>query len=197
MIGSGRFSRMREGFKARAVILGACLAAMWFVALVDLIFIDESLAWWGIRPRTLLGLAAIPIAPLLHDGTAHLAANTLPFFVLGWLVMLRRTRDFFAVSAIVAAVSGLGIWLSGPAGTTHCGASGLILGYFGFLVLRGYLDRSALAVAIALVVVFFYGGLLWGLLPTAGVSWLGHIFGVLGGAGAAAVLARGRSKPEG
>ncbi len=129
--------------------------------------------------------------PFLHGSFAHLAANTLPFVTFGWLIMLRETRDFFIVSALTILVSGFGVWLTGAPNSVHIGASGLIFGYFGFLLLRGYFERSFTSIAISLIVGFFYGGLIWGVLPSQpGVSWQAHFFGFVGGILAAQLLGR-------
>jgi membrane associated rhomboid family serine protease len=134
-------------------------------------------------------LGQIFIAPWLHVGFGHLTANTVPLIVLGWLVMLRRTRDFVVVALISALVSGLGIWLFGGSRTIHLGASGVIFGLLGALLARAYFERSWAALALALVAGFLYGGMLWGVLPgTPGVSWLGHFFGFAGGVLAARLL---------
>jgi membrane associated rhomboid family serine protease len=119
-----------------------------------------------------------------------LIANTIPFFILGWFVMLQETSDFFVVTAITMLVSGLGVWLFGSAGL-HVGASGLIFGYLGFLLLRGYFERNFPSILLSIIVGVLYGGAIWGVLPTQpGVSWEGHLFGFIGGILAARLLAR-------
>ena len=91
---------------------------------------------------------------------------------------------------VSALVSGLGIWLFGGSRTIHLGASGVIFGLLGALLARAYFERSWAALGLALVALFLYGGMLWGVLPgTLGVSWLGHFFGFVGGALAARMLA--------
>ena len=110
--------------------------------------------------------------------------------VLGWLVMVRRMNDFIIVTMVTVLISGLGTWLIGPTNSVHLGASGLIFGYFGFLLLRSYFDRSFSSIALALLVFFLYGGLIWGVLPfEAGISWQGHLFGFAGGGFSAYLLA--------
>jgi membrane associated rhomboid family serine protease len=87
-------------------------------------------------------------------------------------------------------VSGLGVWLFGASGV-HVGASGLIFGYLGFLLLRGYFERNFPSILLSLIVGFLYGGAIWGVLPTQpGISWEGHLFGFIGGVLAARLLAR-------
>ncbi|RIK35919.1 MAG: rhomboid family intramembrane serine protease, partial [Chloroflexi bacterium] len=141
---------------------------------------------YGIRPRTLIGLRNILFAPWLHVGFGHLIANSIPFWVLGWLVSLSGLRQFWRVTISAMLVSGVAIWLLGPPRTLHLGLSGIIFGYLGYLLLRGFMERSSLAVLLAALALLFYGGMLWSLVTwQPGVSWLGHLFGFLGGALAA------------
>src|SRR3712207_3585440 len=86
--------------KAQVMILGAFVALMWGLEIVDLA-LGGALNYFGIIPRTAIGLRGILFAPFLHGGFPHLIANTVPFVILGWFVMLRRTSDFFWVTAIV------------------------------------------------------------------------------------------------
>jgi membrane associated rhomboid family serine protease len=131
----------------------------------------------------------ILFAPFLHASFAHLSANTIPLLVLGWLVMLRRKRDFFWVSALAALVGGLGTWLIGPALSIHVGASVLIFGYLGYLLSRGIFERKIWPIVGSVVTFFLYGGALGGILPGAiGISWQGHLFGLIGGILAARML---------
>ncbi|MBA2449957.1 MAG: rhomboid family intramembrane serine protease [Chloroflexi bacterium] len=175
-------------------ILFTFIALIWALELVDLLLFGGSLDAFGIRPRTPSGLLGIIFAPFLHGGLPHLVANTVPFLTLGWLVMLRRTSDFFVVTLIAGLVGGLGVWLVGRPNSVHIGASGLVFGYLGYLLLRGYFERSVSAILLSIAVGLFYGGALWGLLPSQpGVSWQAHLFGFLGGGGAARALARRRA----
>jgi membrane associated rhomboid family serine protease len=143
------------------------------------------------------GLVGIALAPLLHGGFGHLIANTIPLITLGWLIMLRETRDLIAVTVLSALVSGLGVWLVGASYSVHIGASGVIFGYFGFLLLRGYFERSLIAVLLSIVVAVLYGGMLWGVFPSGRlISWEGHLFGFLGGVLAARFMARRPPAPR-
>lgn len=193
-------SKQESGAIAREIqtqilVLGGLVALMWIVEFVDLFFFRGRLDAFGIRPHSFIGLRGILFAPFLHGGLGHLIANTIPFLTLGWLVMLRETSDFFVVSIIATIVSGLGVWLTGSPYSIHVGASGVIFGYFGFLLLRGYFERSFAAILFSLVVGFLYGGMIWGVLPIQyGISWQGHLFGFIGGAIAARLLAKPRKK---
>lgn len=178
--------QMTREVKTQLKILGGLVVLLWAIELVNWVIFRGQLVEFGIFPRTLVGLRGIVFAPFLHAGFGHLLSNTLPLLGLGWLVMLRRTADFWAVSIITMLVSGLGVWLLGGANTLHVGASGVIFGYLGYLLMRGYFERSVLSIGFSLVVVMLYGGLLWGVFPTAiGISWQGHLFGLIGGGVAA------------
>ncbi len=182
-----RFKRTLVG---HTLILATFVGIMWMVEIVDLALFGGSLDFLGIQPRSLVGLRNIALSPFLHLGPGHLLANTLPFIILGWLVMVRRVSDFAVVAAIAAVVSGLGVWIFGAGDSIHVGMSGVIFGFLGYLLARGYYERSIPAVVLAVVALFLYGGMLFGILPLQqGVSWLGHLFGLFGGILAAYVLA--------
>jgi membrane associated rhomboid family serine protease len=193
--GAGRAMRGQpdpgSALGTRLGVLFGFVALIWLVEVVDLLVFHGALDRAGIRPRTEGGLWGILLAPFLHLGVAHLIANTVPLLVLGWLVIVRGVRDFLWATLVVVLLGGLGVWLFGRPGTIHVGASGLVFGYLGYLLFRGLWERSAAAIAIALVAGFLYGGALWGVLPgQRGVSWEGHFFGLAGGAGAASVHRR-------
>ena len=181
--------------QSHAAILGGFVSLLWTIEIVDVFVFRGALNSYGVRPRSIDGLEGILFMPFLHGSFAHLASNTLPFLTFGWLIMLRKISDFFVVSAVTMLVSGLGVWLTGAPNSVHIGASGLIFGYFGFLLLRGLFERSFTSLLISLTVVFFYGSLIWGVLPSQpGVSWQAHFFGFAGGVLAAQLV--GRQKRE-
>ena len=185
--------------KTQVKILGALVAIFWIITFVNEIFLKSQINRLGINilgifPHELIGLRGILFAPFLHGGFYHVAANTVPFIVLGWLVMLRNISDFYFVSIIAALVGGLGTWLVGDPRSVHIGASGVIFGYFGYLLFRGYFERSFVAIAISLVIAVTYGSLIWGVLPTRPyISWEGHLFGFIGGIIAAKLLSPSKS----
>ena len=180
--------------KSQIGILVGFVGLMWALEILDL-FLGGALNQFGIRPHSIVGLRGILFAPFLHGSLLHLIANTVPFVILGWLVMLRRTSDFWPVTIIVMLVAGLGTWLFAPPWTVHIGASGVVFGYLGFLLSRGYFERSIGAIAMSLLVGMLYGGMIWGVLPgQLGISWQGHLFGFLGGILAAQMLAQLRRR---
>ena len=177
-----RTQGVRRHLLRHALILGVTVAALWIIELFDWLVLRGALDGLGIQPRTLGGLQAIVVAPWLHAGFGHLFANTIPLIVLGWFVMLRRTTDFFIVAIASLLVSGLGIWLFGGASSIHLGISGVIFGFFGYLLARGYYERSIVAIVMAFAAFLIYGGMIWGMLPLQqGISWQGHLFGFVGG----------------
>jgi membrane associated rhomboid family serine protease len=181
------FSRQLTG---QFTILGSFVALFWILEILDQFVFHGALDRFGIIPHTLVGLRGILFAPFLHGGIGHLLANTVPFLVLGWLVMVQETSDFWIVTFLAAAIGGMGVWLFAIPGSIHIGSSILIFGYLGFLLLRGYFQRNIPSIALALLVIFLYGGLIWGILPAAhGISWQGHLFGFIGGGIAAKMVA--------
>lgn len=167
--------RRNAGFLASLVVLA------WGLEILDLI-LPGTIDGLGIRPRTLGGIFGIAFAPFLHQGFGHLASNTLPFLFLGGVVLIGGRALFIRVSLIIAALSGAALWTLGPGKTNHIGASMLIFGYLGFLVARGFVERSPVWTTISIAVLLLYGGMINGVLPgQPGVSWQGHLFGFLSG----------------
>ena len=166
----------------QARILIDLVIIAWLVSAVNFWLLGKSLNRWGIRPRSIGRLWMIPFSPFLHKDWPHLEGNTLGFLIFGGLISLRDPTDFAVVSWVTLLSSGLGIWLFGKAMSTHVGASGVIFGYFGFLLVRGYFANNLASTVLTSLVFFFYGRLLWGVLPLKeGISWEGHLFGFLGG----------------
>jgi membrane associated rhomboid family serine protease len=173
----------------RAIPVVAMLAVMWIEELIDLP-LHGRLDRFGIRPRHLGGLDGIVFSPFLHDGFRHLIGNTVPFAVLGVIIAAGGAIRFMRVTLIVGLVGGVGTWLTGAYNSVHIGASGLVFGYLTYLVARGFFARRVTFILGGVVAMALYGGVLWGLLPSRGVSWQGHLFGAVGGVAAAAFLHR-------
>ncbi|MBW4417947.1 MAG: rhomboid family intramembrane serine protease [Myxacorys californica WJT36-NPBG1] len=173
---------LTNDFQTQAKILGSLIALMWGLEIFDQLLLQNRLNLLGIRPRSQTGLRGILFAPLLHGTWNHLTANTVPFVVLGWFVIVRGIEEFAIATAVPWVLSGLGVWLFAGRNTLHVGASGVVFGYFGFLLSRSYFEQDLLSAAISLIVVLLYGPLIWGLLPTRrGISWQGHLFGFMSG----------------
>ncbi|MEZ7130211.1 rhomboid family intramembrane serine protease [Nonomuraea sp. AD125B] len=184
-----------SGALSAFLIVAAMLAIMWIVEVVD-VFLNGALDRnFGIVGWESDGLVGILFAPFLHGGFGHLMANSLPLLVLGFLAGLRDLRKFFLATLIIIVLGGLGTWLMSPRAIT-VGASGLIFGYFGYIMARGLFDRRLLDLVIAVGVGIAYWGILAGLLPNQpGISWQGHLCGLIAGVLAGWLLRR-RSKKE-
>ena len=177
-----------ETWKTPLKILCECVAYTWLFNFVNLVYFGRFFNRLGVRPRTLSGLMGILTSPFLHGNWIHLAGNTIPFLVLGGLIMLEGVHDFLIVTTIVGLADGFGTWLFGRPGI-HLGASGIIFGYLGFLLLHSYFERDVLTVGVSFLVGWLYGKFLWDILPSdSHVSWERHLFGFIGGLLAARYL---------
>ena len=172
-----------------AVWMGLFLAVLWIIYLIDAVPLKGKLKTrFGLIPRSHFSLLRILISPFLHVNRKHLAANSIPFFLLGSLVMVQGQTTFWLSTLIIILVSGLGIYFFGKAGTIHMGASGLILGYFGYLLTNIFFNPDIITIVIAAIVVVLYLGLITQIVPfKKGVSTTGHLFGFIGGIIAAGV----------
>jgi membrane associated rhomboid family serine protease len=188
---------MLRSLKERGKFLLVFLTALWGLELIDTLLLGQRLNHLGIRPRSLSGLWGIVFAPLLHGNLLHLLTNTLPFLVLGFLLMLRGQLEFLRVTVLIWLIGGLGIWLTGGPNTIHLGLSMVVFGYLGYLLSSAYYQRNLNNVLIALLVGFLYGGMIFGVLPLRfGVSWQGHLFGFVAGVLAAGWLSQSKNHPK-
>ena len=193
--------RREERWTARLpgafAMVALTLALLWGLELVDTAM-HGRLDAYGIQPRTVSGLDGILFAPFLHAGFGHLLSNSLVFAVLGVIAFVAVSLGrFLAVILFTALSSGLGAWVFGDPNTLVIGASGVIFGLLGFLLFRGLAERSPGAITVSIMMLLIYGGTISGILPgTPYVSWQAHLFGFLGGAGAAFLLRQRRPAPR-
>ncbi|MBT9311253.1 rhomboid family intramembrane serine protease [Leptothoe kymatousa] len=191
-------TELKSATTARFQLLGCLLISLWAIEIIDFLVFGGRLNQYGIRPRSLSGLWGIGLAPFLHGDFKHLMANSIPLLTLSWWVMLQSIRTWVMASVIIAFLGGAGTWLLGgllvAGSSVHIGASGVIFGYVGFLLGRGYYERTMGAIAVALFILVTYGAMFWGLFPTQpGISWESHLFGFISGIIAAYVL---KSNPD-
>ncbi len=173
--------RVTRTFKQQVSTLSATVGATWTAFVVNGIA-GGALMQYGVIPRTLTGLRGILFAPFLHANMQHLIANTIPFLAMGWLVMLRDARHFLPVTIFAMLGSGLMAWLLGAPGSVHIGASGVVFGYFGFLLLGGWYARSFMSISLSILVAVLWGGLVLGIAPgQVGISWQSHLGGFIAG----------------
>ncbi|QTZ92678.1 rhomboid family intramembrane serine protease [Streptomyces auratus] len=180
---------MRARAKPAICLMLGWVALLWVLEGVDTAS-GGALDSFGIQPREPAELADVVPAAFLHFGFAHLMANTLPLLLLGFVAALRSgVRRFLAVVLLIILTSGLGVWFTAAPDSNTAGASGVIFGLFGYLLVRGFIERSLLDIGIGLVIGVLYGSILWGALPTdSQISWQGHLFGLIGGVLAAFVF---------
>lgn len=183
-------AQRRRGAKTAAIVMIAWLALLWLLEALDAAT-GHALDTFGISPRDLGELRDVIPSAFLHFGFDHLLANSVPLLILGFLAALSGIRRFIAVIAVIILASGLGVWLTAPAHSVTAGASGVVFGLFGYLLVRGFVNHRPVDVLTGVLILALYGSILLGALPTtAGVSWQGHLFGLLGGVAAAFLFRR-------
>lgn len=155
------------------------LAALWIIQCVNFL-VNYRLNVFGILPRTVSGLPGILLSPLLHGSFSHLLFNSIPLFLLMNLLLLAGLKEFIVVTLLIAVISGFGVWLFGRK-ALHVGASGIIMGYAGYLITNAILYPSIVTVLLVIFGFYYVGGLVASLIPKAGTSWEGHVFGLLSG----------------
>jgi membrane associated rhomboid family serine protease len=157
-------------------LLGAC----WAVEVAN--YGGDLTKQYGIQPHNVHALWHIFTAPFLHANLDHIMANSVPLAIFGFLTALRGLGRFLAVSVITIVVSGLGVWFLSPSNVVTVGASGLIFGYFGYLLARGFFERRVLDILLGVAIALVYGTMIFGVLPgQPGISWQAHLFGLIGG----------------
>jgi membrane associated rhomboid family serine protease len=182
--------------RAASLMVGI-LGVLWIIELINGATGRELSQAGGIRPREVGSLVDIVTAPFLHGNLEHLAGNAVALFSLGFIAAVPSIKKFLLMTAIVVLVGGLGVWLFSPAGTVSIGASGVVFGYFGYLLLRGFVDRRPVDVVVSIGIALAYAFPMWHSIGfgVTNISWQGHISGLFGGMLAAIVLRQRRRKP--
>jgi len=154
--------------------------ALWIVHLLSLLF-AEDLSRLGLLPRNLLGLLGIFTSPLIHADFSHLISNTIPLIILGWIIFSFYPKVSYILFLFIYFVTGLLVWIFARQ-VFHIGASGIVYGLVSFLFFSGIFRKDNTSIALALVITFLYGGLVWGMIPGwKGISWESHLFGAITG----------------
>jgi membrane associated rhomboid family serine protease len=173
-------------------VMAGVIAFIWALQVVNWLDHYWLSVHFGIVARQPSRLPDIFASPFLHGSFTHIEDNSAPLFFLGFLAAYRGIRRFVAVTLLIMVTSGLGGWLFSPARTVTVGASGVVFGYFSYIVVRGLVERHLLDIIAAVVVAVSYWSILRGVVPDdPHISWQEHLFGLLGGI-AAALLARER-----
>ncbi|GAB3811192.1 rhomboid family intramembrane serine protease [Pontibacter rugosus] len=169
------------------------VALMWLISLLSYLT-GADLGFLGILPRNFLGLIGVFLGPLIHGGLLHLLSNTFPLLLLSGFILYMYRKVAHKVVVLIYILSGLLTWLIGRQ-AYHIGASGIVYGLAGFLLFNGFLRQHRGAMAVSLAILFLYSGLFYGIFPNEkGVSWEGHIAGLV--SGLVAAIAYGERNPE-
>lgn len=172
------------------------LAVIWAVFLTEHL-LAANWADYGVFPRQQSGLKGVLFMPLLHGSWGHILSNTPPLAALMAMLWFFYPRVAAPAFVMVYLLSGLATWTFARAGVYHIGASGVVYGLVAFLFWNGIFRRNLKAIVIALVVLFYYGGLFMGIVPgQAGISWDGHLMGALAGVVVAYVFRNHIEKDE-
>ena len=173
-------SMLAEARKAFFVMVGF-LAILWIVQLANVADSYHLVDEFGIRPRSITSLPDILTAPFVHLSWTHIEANSGPLFIFGFLAAYRGVVRFLGLTALVIVGSGLAAWATAPTNTVGVGASGVVFGYLGYILVRGLFDRHVIDIIIGAVMALCFAYQFTVLLPHAGVGWQDHIGGLVAG----------------
>jgi membrane associated rhomboid family serine protease len=180
-IGAGNAETvLAEARKALFVMVGV-LAVIWIVQIANWADHYQLSQQYGIRPRDVPRLPDILTAPFLHFSWAHIEGNSGPLFIFGFLAAYRGVVKFVGVTFLVILTSGLAAWFTESPGTVGAGASGVVFGYFGYIMVRGFFDRHPIDMLIGAVMALCFAYQFSVLLPHAGIGWQAHVGGLVGG----------------
>ena len=167
--------------KANFPLLIKLLGALWIINIINWILLGSRLNIFGVYPRKIWSLPGIWISPILHADANHLFFNSIPLLVLADLMLLNGLHHVMLTTFYIVTLGGVFLWILGRPGM-HIGASNLIMGYFGYLLSRAFYQPSAMAIILALISIYYFGGLILGLFPTRErISWEGHLLGFISG----------------
>ena len=167
-------------FKYSLLLPLSFVVLLWFVYIIENT-LGTSFHYLGVYPRRLEGLPGILLMPFVHSGIKHLFGNSVPLVVMGTGIIYFYRSLSYKVFLIIWIASGICLWLGGRP-SFHIGASGIVYGLAAFLFFSGVIRKDARLAAISLVIVFLYGGMIWGVFPIwPAISWEGHLFGGISG----------------
>jgi membrane associated rhomboid family serine protease len=173
-------SVVAEARKALFVMV-AFLAILWIIQVANVLDHYQLTTAYGIRAREVSSLPYIVTAPFLHVSWTHIEGNSGPLFIFGFLAAYRGVVRFLGLTALVIIGSGLAAWIFSAPGMVGVGASGVVFGYLGYILVRGFFDRHAIDVLIGAVMALCFAYQFTVLLPHAGIGWQAHIGGLVAG----------------
>jgi membrane associated rhomboid family serine protease len=173
-------SLIAEARKALFVMVGF-LAILWIVQLVNFAFRYHLTMAYGIVPQDVHSLPYILTAPFLHVSWTHIESNSGPLFIFGFLAAYRGVARFLGLTALVIITSGLATWFFADPRAVGVGASGVVFGYLGYVLVKGFFDRHGIDMMIGAVMALCFAYQFTVLLPHAKIGWQDHIGGLVGG----------------
>jgi len=185
----GNYSEEQYQLEKRIVrhslfISGSFVVILWLVKLFEYEF-QLDFSPWGILPLTLKGSWGIVCSPLIHANFEHLAANSIPLFILAFSLFFFYRNSSYFIFLLIYLFSGFFVWLFGR-DAIHIGASGVIYGLAAFLFMSGIVSFNVRLLTVSLIVALIYGGMFWGIFPIKpGISWESHLWGGISGFGLA------------
>jgi membrane associated rhomboid family serine protease len=187
---------MQFKYSPKVIIIPVLIVlSLWLVFWYQ-VRIDSGIRSFGIRPNDGLGFLGIFTSPFLHSDISHLYNNTIPIFVLSMALFFFYPRIAWKVLIYGLICSGLLTWIIAKRGN-HIGASGLIYVLFGFIFFKGIFARHYRLIALSLLVVFLYGSMVWYIFPIKlGMSWQGHLSGLMTGFVFAIFFRKQVARPE-
>jgi membrane associated rhomboid family serine protease len=181
VLDAGQAETVLAGARRALFVMVGVLAVIWALQIANYADSYHLSHSYGIWPRNIGHLPYILTAPFLHASWSHIEGNSGPLFIFGFLAAYRGLAKFAAVTAIVALTSGLAAWFFEASGTVGVGASGVVFGYFGYIIVRGLFDRHAIDVLIGAVMALCFAYQFSVLLPHQGIGWQAHVGGLAGG----------------
>jgi membrane associated rhomboid family serine protease len=187
-VGADDPAAVLAGARRALFVMVGVLAVLWLVQIVNWLDGYKLTYEYGIQGRDLASLPDILSAPFLHFSWAHIEGNSGPLFIFGFLAAYRGVAKFATVTALVVVTSGLAAWFTEAPHTVGAGASGVVFGYFGYIMVRGFFDRHAIDMLVGAVMALCFAYQFTVLLPHAGIGWQAHIGGLVGGIAAGWLL---------
>jgi membrane associated rhomboid family serine protease len=180
-LGAGDPATVLAGARRALFVMVGVLAVLWVIQIANWADHYALTFQYGIRGRDVASLPHIITAPFLHLSWAHIEGNSGPLLIFGFLAAYRGIAKFAVLTALVVVTSGLAAWFTESPQTVGVGASGVVFGYFGYIMVRGFFDRHVIDMLIGAVMALCFAYQFTVLLPHAGIGWQAHIGGLAGG----------------
>jgi membrane associated rhomboid family serine protease len=194
-LGRGEAEEVLAEARKALFVMVAFIAVLWIIQIANWADHYQLTADYGIIPHDVARLPDIFTAPFLHFSWTHIEGNSGPLFIFGFLAAYRGVWKFLGVTLVVVITSGLGAWIFENPHDLGAGASGVVFGYFGYIIVRGIFDKHPVDLVVGLVMALCFAYQFTVLLPQQGIGWQDHIGGVVGGVLAGWLFREGWRKP--